>query len=172
MKIKGLMVFTVICLLALPILAQDHTEEYKDAAGRFKITLIGDWRAVSYDDAVGRARTEFVYGDRSEGLLKITKEKLNGETLSGKVHTEQENLRIYRVGFERVSTEQFDAGKFDGLRFAFFSTDSGRKTASAFYYLQEGDSVWVLRFTGKRGVLDTIRNLTDRMARSFTPFEK
>ncbi len=172
MQIKGLMFLTILFLIALPIVAQERSEEYKDPAGRFKLTLIGDWRAVSYDDAVGRARTEFVYSDRSEGLLKITKEKLNGETLSGKVHTEQENLRIYRVGFERVSTEEFDAGKFDGLRFAFFSTDSGRKTASAFYYLQDGGSVWVLRFTGKRGVLDTIRNLTDRMARSFTPMEK
>ncbi|MEW6130983.1 MAG: hypothetical protein AB1757_28390 [Acidobacteriota bacterium] len=172
MKNRKLWCLALILLFAIPVAAQEPTSEFKDAAGRFKITLIGDWKPVTYDDAVGRSRTEFVYGDRSEGLLKITKEKLNGETLTGKVHTEQENLRIYRVGFERVSTEHFDVGKYDGMRFAFFSTDSGRKTASAFYYIQEGDSVWVLRFTGKRGVLDTIRNLTDRMARSFTPLGK
>jgi hypothetical protein len=34
-------------------------------------------------------------------------------------------------------------------------------------YLQDKNAVWVLRFTGKRGSLDTVRNLTDQIARSF-----
>jgi hypothetical protein len=31
-----------------------------DKANGFKITLVGNWRAVPYTDAVGRQKTEFV----------------------------------------------------------------------------------------------------------------
>jgi hypothetical protein len=174
MKIKGLSLLTVLILFGIANtgFAQEASQEFKDPSGKYKITLIGDWKAISYSDAVGREKMEFVYNDRSEGLLKITKEKLNGIKLAGKVREEEETLKMYRAGFERPSTEHFDAGAIDGMRFAFYSADSGRKSASAFYFLQDGDYVWVLRFTGRRGVLDTIRNITDRMARSFTPLEK
>ncbi len=162
----------ILLLLSVPVISRAQEQEYKDPAGKFKLSLVGEWRAISYSDAVGRTKIEFVYGDRSEGLLKITKERLNGESLAGKVQAEEDNFKFYRAGFERSTKERFDAGSLDGLRFAFFTTDSGRKTASAFYYLQDGDALWILRFTGKRGVLDTIRNVTDRMVRSFTPLEK
>ena len=42
-----------------------------------------------------------------------------------------------------------------------------RKMANTHYYLQDKNAMWVLRFTGKRGELDTGRNLTDQIARSF-----
>lgn len=169
---KRVAVFLILYLLGVPFVTRAQDKEYKDPEGKFKLTLIGDWRAISYNDAVGRTKIEFVYGDRSEGLLKITKERLNGDSLAGKVQAEEDNFKFYRAGFERSTKEHFDAGSLNGIRFAFFTTDSGRKTASAFYYLQDGDALWILRFTGKRGVLDTIRNITDRMARSFTPLEK
>jgi len=169
---RRMSLFLILFLLAVPLVASAQEQEYKDPAGKFKMMLVGDWRAMSYDDAVGRQKIEFVYGDRSEGLLKITKERLNGDSLAGKVQAEEDNFKFYRAGFERSTKEHFDAGPLNGVRFAFFTTDSGRKTASAFYYLQDGDSVWILRFTGKRGVLDTIRNITDRMVRSFTSLEK
>ncbi|MBI3650020.1 MAG: hypothetical protein HY231_03105 [Acidobacteria bacterium] len=173
MKITGLLVLTALMLLGIPGWGfAQAAQEFTDPAGKYKFTLLGDWRAVSYNDAVGRAKLEFVYGDRAEGLLKITREKLNGLNLAGKAREEEENLRMYRAGFERATNEHFDAGPLDGIRFAFYSADGGRKAASAFYYLQDGEYVWVLRFTGRRGVLDTIRNITDRMARSFTPLEK
>jgi hypothetical protein len=173
MKIKGLLLMTALMMVSVPVSGLSQaSQEFTDPAGKYKVTLIGDWRAVSYNDAVGRSKLEFVYGDRSEGLLKITKEKLNGLNLPGKAREEEENLKMYRAGFERSTNEHFDAGSLDGIRFAFYSADGGRKSASAFYYLQDGDYVWVLRFTGRRGVVDTIRNVTDRMARSFTPLEK
>jgi hypothetical protein len=129
---------------------------------------MGDWRGVSYKDAVGREKTEFVYRDRSEGLLKITRESLSG-SLADVVRQEEENLKIYRPGFERSASEPFGGGTINGIRLSFFSTDGNRKMANTFYYLQDKNSVWVLRFTGKRGALDTVRNLTDQVARSFRP---
>ena len=160
------LVFLVAALMAFSSLASAQAgQEFSDKEGKFKLTLVGDWKPVSYSDAVGRQKTEFVYRDRSEGLLKITRESLNG-SLSDMIRQEEENLKIYRSGFEGSNREPFGGGHLSGVRLLFYSVDSGRRTANIYYYLQDKNAVWVLRFTGKRGALDTNRNLTDQVARS------
>ena len=159
----------IIGLLLLSSIAMAQSgEEFVDKAGQFKLTLVGEWKAVSYNDAVGRQKTEFVYRDRSEGLLKISRENLSG-SLSDLMRQEEENLRVYRSGFEGATRETFGGGKLTGVRLSFYSVDSGRRTANAHYYLQGKNAVWVLKFSGKRGGLDTNRNLIDQIARSFQP---
>ena len=170
MSLKGLLLVTALIASAFPTagLSQSGTE-FEDPAGKFKISLLGEWRSVSYSDAVGRPKTEFVYRDRREGLLRISKEAQGAGPLESMVRAEEENLRSYRPGFERAATEPFGGGALRGLRFSFYAAEGGRQTASIFYYLEDGNSVWVLRFVGKRGSLDTNRNVIDQMARSFQP---
>lgn len=168
MKFRGLW-FLVVGVAGLCSLAAAQTDqEFVDKEGKFKVTFAGDWKPVSYSDAVGRQKTEFIYRDRSEGLLKITRENLSG-SLADMIRQEEENLRIYRSGFEGSSHEQFGGGQLSGIRLSFYSVDSGRRTANTHYYLQDKNNVWALRFTGRRGSLDTIRNVTDQIARSFRP---
>jgi hypothetical protein len=172
MKYKGLLFLTAMLLLtSFPALGGQSVNEHVDETGGFKLSLLGDWRAVSYSDAVGRPKTEFVYRDRSEGLLKVSKQSLSG-SLADLVKQEEETLRLYRAGFERASSESFGGGSLDGYRLSFYTADGGRQTASTFYFLQDKGSVWVLRFTGKRGTIDAIRNVTDKLARSFQPVQK
>lgn len=167
MKFGSLLSIAAVFLLSVtPVLARQGGQEYVDPAGHYKLTLMGDWRAVSYNDAVGRQKTEFVYRDRAEGLLKISREPLAG-SLADVVRQEEETLKVYRAGFEGSSVEPFSGGALSGMRLSFFNTEGGRKVANTYYYLQDKNAVWVLRFTGKRGVLDAARNLTDQMARSF-----
>src|SRR6266550_5876887 len=109
MKHTGLMFIALVFLVLLvtvPAVAAQNGREFTDPAGQYKLSLMGDWRAVSYDDAVGRQKTEFVYRDRSEGLLKITRESLAG-ALTDAVRQDEENLKIYRSGFEGSLSEQF-----------------------------------------------------------------
>lgn len=160
---------TLVLLAGLPLaIGAQNGQEFKDPAGQYRLTLIGDWRAVTYNDAVGRQKTEFVYRDRAEGLLKITREALSG-ALADAVRQEEENLKIYRSGFEGAAREQFGGGTLNGIRFSFFSTEGNRKLANTYYYLQDKNAMWVLRFSGRRGSLDTVRNITDQIARSFRP---
>ena len=168
MKHTGLMFMALVLLVCVPAVVAQSSREFVDPAGQYKLTLVGDWRAVSYNDAVGRQKTEFVYRDRSEGLLKISRDQLTG-SLADMVHREEENLKIYRSGFEGSSSEPFGGGPLSGIRLSFFGTEGNRKMANTFYYLQDKNAVWVLRFTGKRGSLDAIRNITDQIARSFKP---
>jgi hypothetical protein len=156
----------MLCLVSLEHAAQTD-KQFTDPAGKFTIRLVGDWRVVSYNDAVGRPKTEFVYRDRSEGLLRITKEGLGGKRLADFVRDEEESSRVYRSGFELITKEAFGGGALNGMLLSFYYAEGNRRLAAGYYYLQEGDSAWVLRFTGRRGSLDTIRNLTDQLARSF-----
>jgi len=155
----------VISMISIAYASQGD-KEYVDPDGKYRFSLVGEWKAITYNDAVGRQKTEFVYRDRSEGLLKISTERLSGGSIEKLVQAEEENLRIYRSGFQRTSLEQF-GGSLKGMLLAFQTTEGGRNTANAFYYLQDGNTIWVLKFSGKRGTLDINRNLTDQIARSF-----
>ena len=168
MKHSGLMFMALVLLVGVPTVVAQTGQEFVDPAGQYKLSLLGDWKAISYNDAVGRQKTEFIYRDRSEGLLKISREALTS-SLADMVRREEENLKIYRSGFEGASHEPFGGGALSGIRLSFFSTDGNRKMANTTYYLQDKSAVWVLRFTGKRGSLDSIRNITDQIARSFKP---
>ena len=170
MKHNRLLFFAAIMISVFTITASAQSDkEFLDPAGKFKLTLTGDWRAVSYSDAVGRQKTEFVYRDRSEGLLKISKETLSTTSLGDLVQQEEESLRIYRSGYERAARETFGGGGLTGMRLSFFTNEGSRQLASTYYFLKDGNSVWVLRFTGKRGSLDSNRNISDQIARSFSP---
>ena len=169
MKYRGLFLLTAILAGVCSFAVQAQSgQEYEDPTGKFKLVLVGDWKPVTYNDAVGRQKTEFVYRDRSEGLLKVSKESLSG-SLADMAREEEERLRIYRAGFERSASEAFGGGALTGIRLSFFSTDGGRQNANTYYFLQDKNTVYILRFIGKRGSLDTNRNLTDKVARSFKP---
>jgi hypothetical protein len=166
MRYKSTLLMSVVLFGVIAPVTAQNGQEFTDPAGQYKLTLIGDWRAVSYSDAVGRPKTEFVYRDRSEGLLKVARETLPG-ALSDFVRQEEENLKIYRSGFEGSVKEPFGGGALAGIRLSFYSTEGNRKMANTYYYLQDKNAVWALRFIGKRGSLDAIRNVTDQVARSF-----
>jgi hypothetical protein len=160
-------------LLFIPIptgvaLAQSG-DVFVDPEGKFKITLQGDWKAITYNDAVGRPKTEFVYRDRRVGLLKISSTSLTGGNLSNMVREDEENQRTYRAGYVAGSNEDFGGGGLPGVRLAFYTTESYKQVANTTYYLKDGNRVWVLKFMGPKGTLDAMRNVTDQMARSFRP---
>ena len=109
-----------------------------------------------------------IYADRAEGLLKISSQPLEG-ALATMVQAEEENQRVYRAGFERSASEPFGGGTLTGMRLSFYTTEGPRQLAHTIYFLQDKNTVYVLRFMGKRGVLDRNRNLSDQVARSFQP---
>ena len=59
-KVKVLFSLILILVATRPFTMAQADREFIDKANGFKITLAGNWRAVPYTDAVGRAKTEFV----------------------------------------------------------------------------------------------------------------
>lgn len=169
MKSKGLLFMTAFIIVVMFVAAVAQTgQAYEDKAGKYKLLLYGDWKAVNYNDAVGRPKTEFVFRDRAEGLLKIASQPLEG-SLADMVKAEEENQHIYRAGFGNSETEPFGGGALTGMRLSFDTSEGPRQMANTTYFLQDKNMVYILRFTGKRGIIDRNRNLTDQVARSLQP---
>jgi len=165
MNLRILWVLVVIVVgIRASTLAQSE-REFIDRVEGFKITLAGDWQPVSYTDAVGRQRTEFVSHDRAEGLLKIARERLAGRALTEKVHSDLEDLKLryacLYTGQEAIS------GLLSGVRVALYYFEDGRWIVGTHYYLKDADAVWILRFTGRPGSTGMARETTDRIARTF-----
>jgi len=169
MNRKRLTLMVCLMMACSAVSSAQSGTPYEDTINKFKITLLGDWRAVAYNDAVGRPKTDFIYRDRSEGLLKIVRENLGSRTLGDITQDEEQNMRVSHPNFEMGGVEQFAAGTLQGKRMSYFYTEGSRKFTVTDYFLQDGSQLWVLRFTGRRGVVDQIRNVTDEMARSFRP---
>lgn len=166
---------SALYLMAVPIIVfatasvAPPDREFIDKTDKYRINLAGCWRAVPYRDAVGRQKTEFVCGDRNEGLLRITKESLGRRTLAGIVNKELEDLRLYKGKYSLSGKEALRGGALGGVRIAFYYLEANRQVAATYYFLEGANTVWVLRFTGRVGSLDSGRVLTDQLARSFCP---
>ena len=140
-----------------------------DGANKFTIILTEGWRAVRYTDAVGRQRTEFIRGQRDDGLLRISKENPGGRTLAQVVDRELTDLMVYQGKHLLVGREPFEGEALSGIRIVFYYIDGGRQAIGTYYFLEDANAVWVLRFTGRAGSLDKHPGITDRIARSFRP---
>ena len=156
-----------VCLVAAP--AQTG-RQFVDEGGKYKITLAAGWEPVTYTDAVGRRKTEFVYGVRSEGMLRVSRERLDRRPLADIIWKEMRDLRLCQPKVDVAGDEAFEGGMLAGRRVSFCYVEGGRWVAATYYFLEDLDAVWILRFTGRMGSLDTNRGETDLMARSFCPF--
>ena len=124
------------------------------------------WRLVDEPDDLHQ-HTEFVYGDRIDGYLRIRKESMDeGITISDFAHRDQDQKTRFLPGYVDGKEESF-SGRLSGVTSSYEFTERGKPMAGRTYYLQgDGRTVNVLRFTGLRDKLLRIRNQTDQIARS------
>ena len=159
---------TLMFMLATIGVAQSKGT-FIDGTNKFTIVLTEGWRAITYTDAVGRQRTEFVLGQRDDGLLRISKINLGGRTLDQVIDRELEDLRLYQGKHMLSSREPFEGETVSGIRIAFYYIEGGRQAIGTYYFFEDANSVWILRFTGRAGSLAKQPGITDRIARSFRP---
>jgi hypothetical protein len=94
--------------------------------------------------------------------LKVSKDAV----LADVVRDEEQKLQ-FLPGFVAGPDETF-AGRLRGTVFNFEFVKAGRPMSGRFYFLRSFDgSVYVLRFTGFRDKLRSIRNQTDSIGRTF-----
>lgn len=124
------------------------------------------WKMTVKPSAIS-PNVEYVYNDRRDGHLEVRKLALkSGDLLSDLIREEEQKLQ-FQPGYVAGKEEPF-TGKFSGTVFNYEYVRAGRNMSGRFYFLKAApDSVYVLRFTGERDKLRTIRNLTDSIARTF-----
>lgn len=164
--VKGLLVLLCIVVGTCSFTMAQADRELIDKSNGFKITLVGNWRAVSYTDAVGRQKTELVYENRDQGLLRITRDNLRGSALQDIVRREMNDFALCNSCFF-TGQETFTGDSLSGIRVALYYAEGDRRIVGTFYFLQEQEAVWMLRFNGRAGSPGMAREITDAMARSF-----
>jgi hypothetical protein len=165
-KVKGVLVLICILVGTCSFTMAQADREFIDKANGFKITLVGNWRAVPYTDAVGRQKTEFVYENRDQGLLRVTRENLRGSALQDVVRREIDDFTLcYSCVF--TGQDAFAGDSLSGIRVALYYVEGDRRIVGTFYFLQDKEAVWILRFNGRTGSPGMARDTTDTMARNF-----
>lgn len=110
---------------------------------------------------------EYVYGDRTDGHLEVRRLSLPPRGIVSDVIRDEEQKLQFLPGYVAGKEEQF-GGFLNGAIFNFEFVRAGRPMTGRFYFLKASDSsVYVLRFTGFRDKLKSIRNQTDAIARTF-----
>jgi hypothetical protein len=140
--------------------AQNRTT-FSDPAVEFTFEIPDDkWKVV------GKAPVNVVYTTANDGDLEIRKLTLPAnKPLAELMKSEEEKLQFLR-GFVAGKDENF-SGSLRGSVYNYEFVSSGRGKAGRFYYLRDGDNVYVLRFTAYADKLRSLRTQTDMMARTF-----
>jgi len=99
-------------------------------------------------------------------LLRITRENLRGSALQDVVRRE---IGDFTLCYSCVFTGQdaFAGDSLSGFRVALYYVEGDRRIVGTFYFLQDQEAVWILRFNGRTGSPGMARDITDTMARSF-----
>lgn len=167
MKLHNLafIVFIFTFALAGTASAQDT---FSDPSVNYSFSLPdAQWKMTAKPSATN-ANVEYVYVDRSDGHLEVRKIKVARDAvLTDVIRDEEQRLRFNR-GFVAGREENF-AGKLRGSVFNFEYVSSGRSMSGRYYFLRADDTtVYMLRFSGEKDSLRSIKHHTDSIARTFS----
>lgn len=111
---------------------------------------------------------EYVNGDRTQGHLQIRKLTVAKDAiLTDIIDDEEQKLQFNNRGFVAGKEENF-SGRLRGTIFNFEYVASSRNMSGRYYFLRANDTtVYLLRFSGQKDTLRSIRHHTDSIARTF-----
>ena len=125
-----------------------------------------DWKMTVKPSSYS-PNVEYVYKDKREGHLQIRRMKVEKDDLFSEIVREEEQKLQFIPGYVAGKQENF-SGALSGRVFNFEYLRSGRNMSGRFYFLKSDETtVYVVRFTGLKNKLRSIRNQTDSIARTF-----
>jgi hypothetical protein len=159
--------FTAILSLFLSISIFAQSQTFSDANAEYTFDLPETaWKMTAKPTTLS-PNVEYVYNDRRDGHLEVRKSTIKpGDLLSDLIREEEQKLQ-FLPGYVAGKEEPF-AGKLKGTVFNYEYVRAGRNMSGRFYFLKVNDSdVYVLRFSGERDKLRSLRNQIDSIARTF-----
>ena len=159
--------FSVIAVLVLTVSAFAQTETFSDANVEYTFELPeATWKMTVKPSDIS-PNVEYVYGERQSGHLEIRKLSIKPDALLSETIRDEEQKLQFLSGYVAGKEEEFK-GSLNGKIFNYEFVRSGRNMSGRFYFLKADDTnIYVLRFTGQRDKLRSIRNQTDSIARTF-----
>jgi hypothetical protein len=166
MKSRSFAVITLVLLAsASTLFAQESV--FSDPAVNYTFTVPEPrWKMVIKPSATS-PNVEYVYGDRLDAHLEVRRLNVAKTALLSDVVENEEQKLLFRPGYVAGREENF-TGRLRGTIFNFEYVAAGKAMSGRFYFLRSDDNtVYLLRFTGQKEVLRTIRNQVDSIARTF-----
>lgn len=110
---------------------------------------------------------EYVYNDKKDGHFEVRKITTKSGTMMADVIRDEEQRLQFLPGYVAGKEENFQ-GAYDGRIFNFEYVKTALNMSGRYYFLKVNDTtVYVLRFSGQKDKLRSIRNETDLIARTF-----
>ncbi len=154
----------VLLLTTITVFAQ---KDFENANVDYTFEIPNDTWKITVEPSEFSPNVELVYEYKKDGHLEIRKMKVEPNTLFGEIIREEEPALQFLPGYVAQKEENF-RGAYTGRVFNYEYVRSGRPMSGRFYYLKIDDStIYVLRFTGMKEKLRSIRNETDSIARTF-----
>lgn len=164
-KLSFILLVTVVALTALSAFAQGET--FSDPNVEYTFTLPEPKWKMTVKPSATSPNVEYVYGDRVDGHLEVRKLTIAKDAIMTDVVQDEEQKVQFRPGFVSGKEENFQ-GKLRGSVYNFEYVAAGRTMSGRFYFLKANDTtVYILRFTGQKDALRSLRNQTDSVARTF-----
>ena|SRR5215467_12399603 len=166
LQIKRIILFAGLVLLG-SIYGFAQTDTFSDPNVDYSFALPeAGWKMISKPSATS-PNVEYVYNDRREAYLTIRKLTVAKDAFLTDVIRGEEQKLQFQPGYVAGKEETF-SGNLKGNVFNYEYVAAGRASAGRFYFLRTDDTtVYVLRFTGERDKIKSIRNQTDSIARTF-----
>lgn len=165
-KVSFLILAIVVCFATGRAFAQTGT--FSDANVDYTFDLPdARWKMTSKPSATN-PNVEYVFSDRTEGHLEVRKVTVAKDAMLTDVVRDEEPKLQWRYGYVAGREENF-TGRLRGTIFNFEFVAAGRSMSGRFYFLRASDTVvYLLRFTGQKDTLRSIRAQTDSIARTFS----
>ena len=158
--------FAVLCITA-PMAASAQTQLFSDPNVGYSFALPENGWKMTVKPSGTSPNVEYVYNDRLEGHFEVRKLTVAAGAFMPDIIRDEEQKLQFLQSYVPLREEQF-AGSLKGNVFNFEFVRAGRIMSGRFYFLRANDNtVYVLRFTGERDRLRSIRNQTDSIARTF-----
>lgn len=159
--------FSVFIALLFAVAAFAQTPSFSDPNVEYTFDVPdAEWKQTVKPSSTS-PNVEYVFKDRSDGHLEVRKLSVKAdESLADTMSGEEQRLQ-FLPGFVAGKEEDFK-GALSGKAFNYEFVRSGRNMSGRFYFLKvDPQTIYVLRFTGQRDKLRSLRNQTDSMARTF-----
>jgi hypothetical protein len=168
MKISRASIFLSIALtLVAGVSAYGQFGTFSDPNADYTFDLPDErWKMTAKPSAT-KPNVEYVFIDRNDGHLEVRKLSVAKGSILADIMRDEELRLQFLPGYVAGRDENF-SGHLRGSVFNFEFVRAGRPMSGRFYFLRPNDTtVYVLRFTGHRDKLRSIRNQTDSIGRTF-----
>ena len=158
----------VLLALFAALAAMGQTSNFSDPNVDYSFDVPDERWKMTVKPSPTRPNVEYVFIDRNDGHLEVRKMAIGKDTVLADIVRDEELKLQFLPGYVAGKDETF-SGRLRGSIFNYEFVRAGRPMAGRFYFLRADDNtLYVLRFTGFRDRLRSLRNQTDSMARTFS----